>query len=583
MGALSDRGTASVQVGDKVSATLYSQAALHGRAESFSASDRNLADNLIGAYTAVSLRVQLRTTQPAAPALISPGPLTADDSVLLSWSNPGGAVDFNPQLYAAGNPVPFAQREFKPGVSWPLGSLPAGNYTWQVQGRVLNSAGEPITGGWGSGSFAVAESPAVTAAPAAFPYEATFEGGASGWEARGDWGTRAMTDAQGQPTQAFVYNHAGTCVDGVRCSGSLTSPPVLLPASGQAYLRFNHQYNAEAAMNFWDRRWIMYSYSSTPTGPYSRWLNLFELSGDPSGAWLPGPDSQDLLLVNSGILAGKYVRIRFFYDSVDTLANSSTSWAIDNIRIDAVPPAAAGEANEPNNNKTAEATWITIGTSHSGVISPNGDVDYFRFSAVKGQVLLADVSNQGSSMVPTVALLDTDGINLLAQSAGPGSGGSGTARIGFAVPQSGVYFLRVRPGNFPAGGAGAVYALSLTQAADTARPAIQLLSPLSGQALKPWPLAVSVEPNDGSGTGISHVDFFYHLPDWINECWTFIGSDWNGADGWGLSYSPGLLPEVYGFSLWVRAYDWALNPADVISYQAWEGTRVSTFMPLVTR
>ena len=96
MGAAGEARAASVQVGDQVTATLFSQQGLTGRAESFSAADRNLADNLIGANTAASLRVQLRATQPAAPGLNAPGALTADDSVVLSWSNVGGAVEFDP-------------------------------------------------------------------------------------------------------------------------------------------------------------------------------------------------------------------------------------------------------------------------------------------------------------------------------------------------------------------------------------------------------------------------------------------------------------------------------------------------------
>ena len=391
-----------------------------------------------------------------------------------------------------------------------------------------------------------------------------------------------MTDSQGQLIdQAFVFNASGSCVDGARCSGSLTSPPILLPAAGPAYLRFNQRFASENPRGFADRRWIMYSSSSTPDGPYSQWLNVTELSGDLANTWLPGPDGLDLLQVASGSLAGKYVRIRFFYDSIDTQANSGTSWTVDNVRVEAAAPAAADDANEPN-NKTTEATWITLGGTKSGTISPGGDSDYFRFSALKGQALVVDVTSPGAGLDPALALFDTDGSSLMVQSAGPGPGGTGTARVSFAVPQDGIYYLRVRPRNFPAGGAGAAYTLSLVQPADPTRPAIQLLSLVSGQAQPPWPLVLSVQANDGSGTGISHVDFFYHLPDWINGHWIWIGSDWNGADGWGIPFYPGKLPEVEGFSVWARAYDWALNPADAISYHAWAGTGIRAYLPIMT-
>ena len=97
-----------IQVGDNVLATVYANTDLTGRSETLSRNDSNLADNRIGKDQLSSLRIQARTTSPAAPTLAWPADgfaFRANSSLVLTWEDAGGGITYEVRLSGAANKI----------------------------------------------------------------------------------------------------------------------------------------------------------------------------------------------------------------------------------------------------------------------------------------------------------------------------------------------------------------------------------------------------------------------------------------------------------------------------------------------
>lgn len=115
--------------------------------------------------------------------------------------------------------------------------------------------------------------------------------------------------------------------NGGRSSGSATSPEFTLP-SGALVLQFRSFHDVETDDDY-DKRSVLVSLDNFKTTLYGATLKN---SSESQGKWnlfsIPLPKSA----------AGKKLRIRFAFDSVDGLSNTTTGWWIDDVKI--APPQA---------------------------------------------------------------------------------------------------------------------------------------------------------------------------------------------------------------------------------------------------
>ncbi len=122
----------------------------------------------------------------------------------------------------------------------------------------------------------------------------------------------------------------------------------------------------------------------------------------------------------------------------------------------AVPAGIVGES-EPNDSPgTADST--ALGDQATGSIDPAGDGDYWFFLAMAGQVVEIDVdaAQVGSPLDPTLELLASDGVSVLAFN---DDFDGLDSRLSYRIQTSGVYYAVIR-GFGGGGGTGFTYAIN---------------------------------------------------------------------------------------------------------------------------
>ncbi|HZW03518.1 MAG TPA: pre-peptidase C-terminal domain-containing protein, partial [Anaerolineaceae bacterium] len=439
---MTDNNVESIKVGVLAHAILFDGASYAGRTESFETSDANLADNLIGANTVSSLRVQqissLYATWPAppAPTLTQPSANlgrnpTSADSLVLTWSGAAGASQFQSKLtYPDGHSVSMSWRKTN---SWSVGNLPAGTYTWWVMGGSYlgsvdyerRSAIPPVTFTVEPGSL-----PAASAQP--LPYSDGLNAAGGDWTASGQWRwSNGLPDGR----EGYAFSNGTDYAGGAR-SGDLTSPPIQLPA-GSAYFTFNYWYDSESIRPWWDQRRVQISVDG---GPFT---DLALLSEDPARVWLTSAP------IDLTPYAGKSVRLRFHFTALDGASNGFQGWMIDSLSVQAGAPETLCP-DEPGNNSLATAAPLTIGGSVSGRICRGGETDYYRFSGTPGQTLEIDVDamETGSPLDPYLYLLDEQG-NLVLENDDVIHTELRDSHITFTLPSDRPFYLRLRTWDYP--------------------------------------------------------------------------------------------------------------------------------------
>lgn len=124
--------TRSIQVGGGVSTLLYPDVDFTGVPELFQDGDSNLANNAIGAYNAASMKVMTRVNPPQPPVLILPETITSSLNLTLAWTV-GAGEQSRSTLTGPGG---YSQAlEWQDGLSWQVGLLAVGDYTWTVETR----------------------------------------------------------------------------------------------------------------------------------------------------------------------------------------------------------------------------------------------------------------------------------------------------------------------------------------------------------------------------------------------------------------------------------------------------------------
>lgn len=564
LGAVGDNGASSIRIGEGIRATLFMDAGYSGRGETFFSSDSNLADNRVGAKTVSSMKVQAANTAPAIPALIWPADgknFTTADSLFLSWEDQGGAQEFQVKLGAI-------TTDWLSQTYWNLANLPAGSYSWQVRAR--NSAG---TSNWSPPHSLAIQSQALSGGStvtAPFIDSVESEIDSNGWTTSGLWkrSTVPFPASSGSYYWWFGQSDSGDEHYITGKYGDLTSRPIAIPGPGY-YLRFWYRYQTETQGKHWDQRWVQISVDG---GPFS---NLVQLSDDPMNYWLRS------LAINLSAYAGKTIRVRFHFDTVDLALNDYAGWSIDDVEITNAPVPACSDSNEPNDT-AMQAVPLSYGQTMTAQICPGGDIDFYSFTGVAGDKVVADIDAQseGSELDAVIYLLDSDGSSVLAKHDDEEPYSRYDPHLGYELPRSGQYYLKVQAWDNPGeGGPESFYRLKLTT--DSEDPTARLVYPVSNVPVASGKITLQASAVD-SGSGISHVEFLWHSGDWLNSKWEVLGADRDGSDGWSLEFDASSLVAQKDIAFYIKAYDWAGN---------WDGSGAYNisfdykplFIPLVRR
>jgi murein DD-endopeptidase MepM/ murein hydrolase activator NlpD len=528
---------ASIQVGSGAQATLFQNTDSTGRAESFFAPDSSLADNRIGSGAVGTLLVAPRTAAPAAPQPVWPltGTLfTNYDSFSLSWEDRGGGQKFEVELLNAPTTTTLTTT-LQSGSAWNLtgANLPPGSYSWRV--RAVHSTTN--SGSWSnfipfSITNTITSTPSITST---LPFTLDMETGLETWNPTGLWRPDGSANHTPGGANGWAYRQEeGNYATPSPTSGSLTSPSIFLPSAEPAVLRFWYRYQTESPGRHWDRRWVQISVDK---GPFA---NLFQLYDDPPGTWLQSPE------IDLTSYAGKMVRIRFHFESLDTSRNSFSGWEIDDLVFQAGPVTACSSL------PAVEPAPITLGASQGGTICPAGDVDLFSFTAAAGQSIEAFIQapSASSSLDAALALLDADGQSVLAYNNDSGVGSRDPA-LSYTFSRAGTYTFKVQAWDHPSAGAEtAAYTLTVQTAA---RPSLTLAAP-AGEYLPLTPFTLTATLDD-PGSGPSKVAFYVHSADWMSGQWKLLGEDADGSDGWSWNINPVTLPEGHGIAFYAVGYD----------------------------
>ena len=543
LGAVGNDAASSILVGDNVMATVndlnYNNGVFFGRAETFDSSDAGLADNRIGAGTISTLRIR-QISAPQTLMLINPPrdqtgqTLTAKDSVVLSWYTGEGGVDYQVELTNLGTSAKQTSDWMRNG-SWSVGSLPAGNYSWTVTAR--NRAGSATSS---PATFTVAAATLPTPATRTAPYSDSMQNGTSDWTASGLW-RQSSSNASGEdPTNIFwIANKSssgsnpsdGSYASNTVIGSDLTSPPVSIPTGATYYLRFREYYHIESPGPYWDQRLVQISVNG---GPFQ---DVYQMKDDPMDWWVYSS------YINLSSYAGKTVRIRFHFDTVDEYNNSYSGWRIDDVAITTSYPDTTYAESSPHDTP-ARAILLTMNSTVNGYICPVGDVDYYAVNVYAGETVNFDIDAQtlspASKLDTYIFLLDSDGKSELAENDDEIPWQVRDSFLTYTFHRAGKYFLKVRAWSYP-GSSVQSYACKdyfyTLNVYGGGQPAITQLSwpgmPWVGKNTTPF----TVQATDG-GSGMAKVDFMWHSPDWVNDTWQLVGSDSNGADGWSAIFDP---------------------------------------------
>ncbi|HPG00022.1 MAG TPA: beta-galactosidase [Kiritimatiellia bacterium] len=197
-------------------------------------------------------------------------------------------------------------------------------------------------------------------------YAESVESGTNGWTADGLW--HVARDLAYGGTNSWGYNNGTNYSTGARNSGTLLSPWISLGSASAATLTFKSWHETEDAGTSWDRKQVYVSADGT------NWTRLLQVSGT-NQQWVT--QSQDLTAY-----AGRSIRLKFHFDTIDALKNGYRGWYLDDIEIKVVESTAAVHFEDDmtaTTNWTAGGFWrLTTNRSSSATTSwvYNDGVDY---------------------------------------------------------------------------------------------------------------------------------------------------------------------------------------------------------------
>jgi hypothetical protein len=279
--------------------------------------------------------------------------------------------------------------------------------------------------------------------------------------------------------------------------------------------------------------------------------NILQLHSDPPGYWM-GSSFIDL-----SSYAGKSIRVRFSFDTMDGYFNQGLGWGIDDFSISQGGPP---ECVIPSENLTPEtALPVGYGDRLVAAICPPGSAHYFRFQGLAEDriVLDVDASELGSALDSLLYLLDGDGKSLLAMNDDEVPGEMFDPKLGYRLTRDGDYYVRVQAWDHPeAGSSDHFYEIQLL--VDRDRPQAEFAYPVSGSYLPNSPFTITAQASDDL-SGVERVEFLWHASDWLESGWVELGEAQKTSTGWMFQFDPEGLPEGDEYALYLQAYDWAGN------------------------
>ena len=369
-----------------------------------------------------------------------------------------GGTEYRAELTAPGGAKRVS--DWQTANTWSVGSLAAGSYQWTVTAR--NLMGQTTAA---PASFTVTAAAPLGGTLRQVPYSDNAQNGANGWTADGLWHLSVPpTMTNNNTTVAWGFTTGIDYASGTVAGGSLTSPPIAIPAGG-AQLKFRYASKTETTGPYWDQRRVQVAENG------AAFQDVLQLTDDPLNEWQSSP------VIDLTPYAGKTVRVRFFFQIVDKFYNGTAGWWIDDITI----AATGGDTScaEPVSNDTpAGATPISLIQTINGVICPAGDVDYYRFSVNAGTTISVDVvaKADGSSLDPYLYLIDGDGKSPLAENDDIEYGVLQDSHLQYTIQRSGDYYLKVKAYNNPGVG-GTNYTYRIVLNGDDQPPVLNVSSP----------------------------------------------------------------------------------------------------------
>jgi hypothetical protein len=549
LGAVGDNQTASIQVGKNVRAIVYDKstdvvaARVTGRMEAISASDASLADNQVGADSISGLWVVSSTDLLDTPYINSFGNMNSGanpsslDSLVFSWEGGSGATGYTLGLTGPGT----NRSETVTGrTSLSVGSLAAGNYTLTVKANPIN----PATAKSVVKTFSVTSAAFPAAPTRTAPYLEKFEGGSGEWTASGLWRYGSISMGSRGASKAWVNNNGTNYTDSVWRAGDLTSPPIILPAGSAYYLRFAYYADVENGNPYWDQRRLQISDGGL-------FKDVYQFSDDKQSVqeWLnSGP-------IDLSAYAGKTIRLRFHFDTIDEDYNLGAGWAIDDINVDSqAPNTSCADADGPD----TRAPSIALDSSVTGVICPERDIDYYRFTARAGQTVRLDINARNltpaSQLDSYLSLLDADGRSVIAENDDEAGGTTQDSLLSYTIRRDGTYFIKIKAWDYPgAGSPNHYYQLLVTQ--DLIRPPLQvnITYPQANRFAPGVPFTIRASANDYDGGAVASVTFYWHGPYWPKPEWSKLGTDSDGSDGWSYAVNPVQYGGIAGSAVYAQA------------------------------
>jgi hypothetical protein len=520
--------TKSILLGENAQAVIFSGTYAGGRVESILASDPVGSNNRVPFNTMQSMKVQAIGTvsditlqEPA----INTAPVDVLDSVTLTWTGAEGANTYTHLLTGPNGYTKSVQHSNLP--YWSVGSLPTGEYLWSMQaeqnGVQIKSA---------SLSFTVQSNTLPYQNIRTAPYSEIWDNlNSQEWFSSGDWklGTLSIGDWSGE---GWIFG-SGASYTG---SGDLTSPPISIPDAGYGMM-FSSFTDVENTNGVYDRREVQLSVDGS---------NFFPLH-------IMQEEMQQRVWQNSPVFdlsayAGKTVRFRFHFDTIDTIDNQHLGWIIRNFVIQ--------KTDNTCQAGSSSTTAINFGQLINGTLCSAAEVHTYQITLTQNQSMLIKFNDQSSTNAGLrVGIKDVTG-NIMVD---PQS-----EAFAFKAEQTGTYQVSIRSALYPNGLSGSIaYQLQLTS--DTVKPSVSFITPVNGVITAGD--TFTVQANAADDQGLHHLNLYWHSPDWILDDWIKLGTDYNGSDGWSFTFNQSDINPVSNSTLWLEAVDNAGNRASAMLWK----------------
>lgn len=177
-----------------------------------------------------------------------------------------------------------------------------------------------------------------TLVPYSIPFFDDMENGTDDWmpselwhQVRNQTGTEPPWNITYSGNWSWWYGQdsTGNYDTGSRTAGNLTSPPINLVDTLGAELSFRYWYETEQTMER-DQRWLLFKVGNKP----------WQEPGDPGAIQLDLRGERTWLewRLNLSAYIGNIIRVRFHFDTMDSLNNAFQGWYIDDFLIEETIP-----------------------------------------------------------------------------------------------------------------------------------------------------------------------------------------------------------------------------------------------------